>query len=84
MAVRRAMAQLLVRNVDEETVAWLKARAAANGRSVEAEHREILRGAREASAPTDFWERAAQMRAETAGRATTPSEVLLREARDER
>jgi plasmid stability protein len=78
------MAQLLVRNVDEETVAWLKARAAANGRSVEAEHREVLRSARAASAPADFWERAAQLRAETAGRHLTPSEVLLRESRDER
>ncbi|PWS38732.1 hypothetical protein DFH01_05595 [Falsiroseomonas bella] len=78
------MPQLLVRNVDEETVAWLKARAAAHGRSVEAEHREVLRAARAASAPAGFWERAARMRAETAGRRITPSEVLLREARDER
>jgi plasmid stability protein len=78
------MPQLLVRNVDEDTVAWLKARAAANGRSVEAEHREVLRAARAASAPADFWERAARMRAETAGRRITPSEVLLREVRDER
>lgn len=78
------MAQLLVRNVDEETVAWLKARAAAHGRSVEAEHRDILRQARAASAPADFWDRAARLRAETEGRRLTPSEVLLREARDER
>lgn len=78
------MAQLLVRGVDEETVAWLRARAAANGRSVEAEHRELLRSAREAGAPASFWERAARLRAETAGRRLTPSEVLLREARDER
>lgn len=78
------MAQLLVRNVDEETVAWLKARAAANGRSVEAEHRELLRVARAASAPQDFWERAARLRRETAGRMQTPSDLLLREARDER
>jgi plasmid stability protein len=78
------MGQLLVRNVDEDIVTWLKARAAANGRSVEAEHREVLRAARAASAPQDFWERAARMRAETAGRMRTPSEVLLREARDER
>ena len=78
------MAQLLVRNVDEETVAWLKSRAAAHGRSVEAEHREVLRAARAAGAPSDFWDRAARLRAETAGRRITPSEVLLREARDER
>lgn len=39
------MAQLLVRNLDEEVVAELKKRAARAGRSVEAEHREILRAA---------------------------------------
>ena len=37
------MAQLLVRNLDPEVVAELKKRAARSGRSVEAEHREILR-----------------------------------------
>jgi len=78
------MGQLLVRGVDEETVAWLKARAAANGRSVEAEHREVLRAARAAGAPEGFWERAAKLRAELAGRRVTAAEVLLREARDER
>ena len=37
------MAQLLVRNLEPEVVAELKKRAAQSGRSVEAEHREILR-----------------------------------------
>ncbi len=78
------MAQLLVRNVDEETVAWLKARAAANGRSVEAEHREILRAARANGAPEEFWARAARLRAGLSGRLVTPAEDLLREARGER
>ena len=36
------MPQLLVRNVAEDTVAELKARAAAHGRSLEAEVRAIL------------------------------------------
>lgn len=36
---------LVVRNVDEEVVFALKQRAAANGRSAEAEHREILKAA---------------------------------------
>jgi plasmid stability protein len=40
-----AMAQLLVRNLEDEVVAELKRRAARSGRSVEAEHREILRTA---------------------------------------
>ncbi|MDE0202369.1 MAG: hypothetical protein OXK73_08040 [Rhodospirillaceae bacterium] len=39
------MADLTVRNVSEEVVDALKRRAAANGRSVEAEHRELLHAA---------------------------------------
>jgi plasmid stability protein len=39
------MANLLVRNLDEELVAKLKQRAIAHGRSAEAEHRDILRKA---------------------------------------
>ena len=39
------MAQLTVRNIKEEVVRALKQRAAAHGRSAEAEHREILRAA---------------------------------------
>jgi antitoxin FitA len=38
-------AQLIVRNLDPEIVARLRRRAAQHGRSVEAEHREILREA---------------------------------------
>lgn len=37
------MAQLLVRKIDESLVATLRRRAADNGRSVEEEHRLILR-----------------------------------------
>jgi plasmid stability protein len=37
------MAQLIVRNLDEEIVARLRERAAKHRRSTEAEHREILR-----------------------------------------
>ena len=39
------MAHLTVRNVSEDVIAALKRRAAANGRSAEAEHRELLRAA---------------------------------------
>jgi plasmid stability protein len=39
------MAQLIVRNLDPEVVHRLKLRAAQHGRSMEAEHREILRQA---------------------------------------
>jgi antitoxin FitA len=37
------MAQLIVRNVDEEVVKALKLRAAQKGVSTESEHRDILR-----------------------------------------
>jgi antitoxin FitA len=37
------MAQLIVRDLDDEVVQALKIRAAEHGRSAEAEHREILR-----------------------------------------
>ena len=39
------MAHLTVRNVSADVVEALKRRAAANGRSAEAEHRELLRAA---------------------------------------
>ena len=38
-----AVAQLIVRNLDEDLVRRLKRRAAANGRSAEEEHRQLLR-----------------------------------------
>ncbi len=75
---------LHVRNLEDEVVARLKRRAARNGRSAEAEHREILRQALRSEAEPTFGELAAKLRAETAGREHTPSEVLLRESRDER
>ena len=37
------MKQLIVRNIEDEVVRALKIRAAQRGRSMEAEHREILR-----------------------------------------
>jgi plasmid stability protein len=39
------MAQLVVRDVDERVVRALKLRAARQGRSAEAEHRELLKAA---------------------------------------
>ena len=40
-----AMAQLIVRNLDEDLVRRLKQRAAQHGRSAEEEHRQLLRQA---------------------------------------
>jgi len=80
------MAQLTVRNLDDDTVAALKARAAENGRSAEAEHRQILRCAlRNESAPiNDFFAAAARLRARlgpvTAGGLSTTD--ILRADRD--
>ena len=39
------MPQLIVRNIEEDVVRELRRRAARNGRSAEAEHRELLRSA---------------------------------------
>lgn len=79
------MAQLLVRNVEDEIIERLRARAAANGRSVEAEHREILREALdEERRRAEFKKLAARIRAMTGDRPQTLSEVLQREGRDER
>ena len=75
---------LLVRNLDADLVRRLKRRASRNGRSAEAEHREILRQALSAEVEPAFAELAAHMRELTKDRKHTPSEVLQREGRQER
>ncbi|MCC6198237.1 MAG: hypothetical protein IT518_27610 [Burkholderiales bacterium] len=75
---------LHVRNLDDLLVARLKRRAARHGRSTEAEHREILRQALTADIDPDFEKLAADLRNLTKGRKQTPSELLLREGRDQR
>lgn len=47
------MAQLIVRNLEEDIVQALKERAVRHGRSAEAEHRELLREVLLGSAPED-------------------------------
>jgi plasmid stability protein len=84
IAITKPMAQLIVRNLDDELVARLRLRAAEHGRSAEAEHREILREALATEPRRSFRELAAKVRSMTEGRAHTPSETLLREGRDER
>lgn len=77
---------LRVRNLPDELVTKLKRRAARHGRSTEAEHREILRQALAVEVDPDpsFDVLAAELRKLTKGRKQTPSEVLLRQGRDER
>ena len=85
------MGQLLVRNLPDETIAAIKARAARNNRSVEAEHRAILSEATisEVEPPwgpnrkAEWFEQARLLREELAGRTFTPSEDIIRELRDE-
>jgi len=56
------MAQLVVRNIEEDLVKELKVRAARNGRSAEEEHRQILREAlRPAEPRSSFKELLSQM-----------------------
>ncbi len=56
------MAQLIVRNLDDDLVDALKARAAAHGRSAEAEHRAILDAAlRGPAAGRSLWDWLAAM-----------------------
>jgi antitoxin FitA len=71
-------------NLEDDTMARLKRRAARHGRSAEAEARDILAQALSAEADLDFAELAAELRALTAGRQHTPAEDLQREGRQER
>lgn len=75
---------LHVRNLDDDVIARLKRRAARHGRSAEAEHREILRQALAVEIEPSFEELAAELRKSTRRHKQTPSELLLREGRDER
>lgn len=76
--------ELRLRDLDDDLLARLAERAARHGRTVEAEHREILHRALAGEADRSFEARAARLRSETSGRPHTPSEILLRESRDER
>jgi plasmid stability protein len=78
------MAQLLVRDLKEETVAALKKRAKEHGRSAEAEHRAILEEALKQSA-SSFWEDAAKFREELRARGLQfDSAEMIRKDRDSR
>lgn len=74
------MAQLTVRKLPEDLVVRLKIRAARNNRSAEAEHRAILEAVL-AERGDAFWDRAAELRAATRGRARTDSTELVRRDR---
>ena len=81
------MADIVLRNLDDDLKEKLRQSAARNKRSMNAELREIVRTAltRPRHGTTAGLKKlAADIRALSAGHAQTPSEELLREARDER
>ena len=75
---------LHVRDIEDDIIARLKRRAVRNGRSAEAEHREILRQVLSCEPASSFDELAAELRAMMVGRDHTPAEILQREGRRER
>jgi plasmid stability protein len=75
------MAQLLVREVDDELVRLLKQRAASHGRSAEAEHRAILEQALRPSGEA-FWQAAQRFQAGTRGRGGPNGAEIIRRHRE--
>lgn len=75
------MGQLLVRKLDDDLIRRLKQRAAAAGRTVEAEHRLLLEQALRPGKPS-FAERARRHLEATRGRPYTDSAELIRADRD--
>jgi antitoxin FitA len=80
----RRMGQVLIRNLDDETIAAYREAAARSGRSLEAELRDLLTRLRPASAvqAEEFRKRARQIREMTPDIPQTPGWVLVREDRD--
>jgi plasmid stability protein len=75
------MAQTLVRKLPDSLVQQLKARAQRNGRSLEAEVRDVLQQA-VTKEKAEFFKVADAMRARLAGRHHTETLELLRADRD--
>lgn len=75
------MAQVIIRNLDDDVVQRLKARARAKGHSLEQELREVVTAAARPDL-AEFREFAAAMRARYADVPQTDSVELLREDRD--
>jgi len=80
-AGRMSVAQVVIRNIDEEAMRRLKSRAARKGVSLERELRTILTAAARADR-TGFGERAAAFRRKLAGRRHSDSTRLIRRDRD--
>ena len=78
------MGQLTVRNVDDEVIRKLKIRAAENGRSAEAEHREILKQALMPKQDWAEWRARAKKLRDEIGPLPGSSTDIIRKYRDER
>ncbi len=76
------MANVTIRNLDEEVIARLKVRAKANNRSLEVELREILTRASESMTRQELRALAKRIAARTANVPQTDSTELIREDRD--
>jgi plasmid stability protein len=75
------VAQVMIRNIDEDAMSRLKSRAARKGVSLERELRTILTEAARADR-TDFGERASAFRRKLADRRHSDSTRLIRKDRD--
>lgn len=75
------MAQVVIRNIDDEAIRRLKSRAARKGVSLERELRTILTEAARADR-RGFGERAATFRRKLAGRRHSDSTALIRKDRE--
>lgn len=81
------MGDFVLRNLDDDLKERLRRRAARHKRSMNAELQEIVRAALirpNGGSLAELKKLAAEIRALSAERIQTPSEVLLREGRDER
>ena len=75
------MAQVLIRNIDDDAIERLKARAARNKTSLERELRAIITEASQGDRP-EARRRAAEMRRSLTGRRHSDSTKLIRADRD--
>lgn len=75
------MAQVLIRNIDDDAIRRLRSRAARKGVSLEQELRTILTEAARTDR-TEFGKRAAAFRRKLAGRRHSDSTFLIRRDRD--
>ena len=77
------MANVTVRNIDDDVIASLKAQAKAHHRSLEGEIRHLLTAhVSRRSRKAGFRDRTARLGAQTENRPQTDSVILLREDRD--